>query len=226
MGDIEKLVEEQWRTVEPLVLERNSAMTDSIVVKPLTPDLAEAYAQFFDVTPHDDGSNKDELPCYCVTWRSDAAYAENPNHWFPTREERRARAIEYVKSGHLRGYLAYLDGEIVGWCNANADCQACLGFLRTVWPMGEHDPAVKIKPVFCFMIAPKAQKMGVATKLLTRICEDAVREGFDFVQAQAYAEGKAPPYDFTGPVALYERLGFVKAAEKDGFVVMRKGLRG
>jgi ribosomal protein S18 acetylase RimI-like enzyme len=75
------------------------------------------------------------------------------------------------------------------------------------------------------MIAPKAQKMGVATKLLARVCEDAAREGFDFVEAYAFEEGKAPPYDFRGPVGLYERLGFIRLAERDGFVVMRTGLR-
>jgi ribosomal protein S18 acetylase RimI-like enzyme len=92
--------------------------------------------------------------------------------------------------------------------------------------MGAHDPEVRIKPVFCFMIAPKVQKMGVATKLLSRVCEDAAREGFDFVEAYAHAEGRVPPYDFRGPVGLYARLGFDKYAERDGYVVMRKGLRG
>jgi GNAT superfamily N-acetyltransferase len=144
----------------------------NLIIKPLTPDLAEDYVHFFDVTPHDDGTDKDTLPCYCVTWRGDESYEMNGDHWFSSREERREKAIGYVKSGALQGYLAYIDNEIVGWCNANAKCQYCRDYLRGIWDIDEYDPNVKIKSVFCFMIAPKAQKMGVATKLLERVCAD------------------------------------------------------
>jgi hypothetical protein len=95
----------------------------SIEIRKLTPGLAEEYVRFFDTTPFD--TYKEEDKCYCVTWRHDDTYdmkRENP-HWFPTREERRARALEFVRAGKLQGYLAYCDGEIVGWCNATADCQ-------------------------------------------------------------------------------------------------------
>lgn len=61
----------------------------NIEIRKLTPDFAEDYARFFDVTPHDVRSDKDnaELPCYCVTWRSDDSYVGNGDHWYPTREE-------------------------------------------------------------------------------------------------------------------------------------------
>ena len=88
----------------------------NITIQRLTPDFAEKYAHFFDVTPHD--VNHDEMKCYCITWRSDETYAD-AGHWFDTREERRSRAIEYVKSGCIRGYLAYCGDEIIGWCNTN-----------------------------------------------------------------------------------------------------------
>lgn len=73
-------------------------------IRRLTPDLAEDYAHFFDVTPHNE--NGDGIKCYCVTWRSDDSYVGDGDHWFPTCEERRARAIQFVKEGSLRGYLA------------------------------------------------------------------------------------------------------------------------
>ncbi len=92
----------------------------NITICPLTPDLAEEYARFFDATPHD--VNRDEMKCYCITWRNDETYADAA-HWFDTREERRSRAIEYVKSGCIRGYLAYSSNEIIGWCNTNEHCR-------------------------------------------------------------------------------------------------------
>jgi len=199
----------------------------NIEIRKLTPDLAEAYAHFFDVTPHDDHSNKDELPCYCVTWRTDDTYASdengNYNHWFAAREERRARAIDFVKGGSLRGYLAYDGDRIVGWCNANADCQGCVEYLRGFWPIEAQNAEVKVKSIFCFVIAPDMQRKGIATLLVERVCKDAAEEGFDFVEA--YAKKERDPLDFSGPLAMYEKCGFGVSAEREGRVTVRKALK-
>jgi hypothetical protein len=87
----------------------------NVEIKKLTPAHVEEYIiHFFETTPHDD--NVPEHTCYCVCWCS-------ADHRFgtgiPSREERRAMAVEYVNSGKIQGYLAYFDGRIVGWCNAN-----------------------------------------------------------------------------------------------------------
>ena len=194
----------------------------TIKIKKLTPDLAEDYVHFFDVTPHDDHTNKAELPCYCITWRSDASYASDNYHWFPAREERRERAIQYVKDGSLQGYLAYCDGKVVGWCNTTADCQGGVNHLRDYWPIEAYCADIKVKSVFCFVIAPEIQRKGVATKLLERVCQDAFDDGYDFVEGYVNTEYVN---DHFGPAALYEKCGFTKVSEKDGKAVMRKGLK-
>ena len=71
----------------PNRIEGRSKPRENITIQRLTPDLAEKYVHFFDVTPHD--INRDEMKCYCITWRSDDSYA-GAGHWFDTREERRA----------------------------------------------------------------------------------------------------------------------------------------
>jgi len=193
-----------------------------IVIRRLTSELAEDYVHFFDVTPHDDRTEKAELPCYCVTWRSDSSYIGNGDHWYPTREERRERALGFVRSGSLQGYLAYRGEEVVGWCNANAECQGCLNYLSSFWPIDMNNEGTKVKSVFCFVIAPQMQRQGIASMLLERVCADAAAEGYDFVEA--YASETHTEYDFRGPVAMYEKCGFVRCAEKDGRVVVRKAL--
>lgn len=197
--------------------------TMNITIRKLTPDLADDYVHFFDVTPHD--ANIDEQKCYCVTWRSDASYAGDGNHWFPTREERRSHAWEFVKEGAIQGYLAYRGEEIVGWCNANGNCHACVNYLRDYWPIGEQQEKVKVKSVFCFAIAPDVQRMGVATMLLKQVCQDAAEEGYDFVEAYAYQDFGEVPNDFRGPLSMYEKCDFSQWGEKDGKVVMRKSLK-
>lgn len=193
-----------------------------IEIRRLTPDLAEDYAHFFDVTPHD--VNIDERKCYCVTWRSDASYGDGI-HWYPTREERRAHAIQFVKDGHLQGYLAYRGDEIVGWCNANADCQLGVNYLRSFWPIEEYREDIRVKSVFCFVVAPDMHRKGIATQLLERVCKDAAEDGFDFVEAYVNKEFIYTDHDFRGPLEMYKKCGFTVCAEKDGRVVVRKALK-
>jgi len=193
-----------------------------IEIRRLTPDLAEEYAHFFDVTPHD--VNIDERKCYCVTWRSDDSYSDGM-HWYPTRAERRERAIQFIRAGSLQGYLAYYDGRIVGWCNANAECKLGVDYLRSFWPIEEHRSDVRIKSVFCFMVAPEMQRKGIATQLLERVCKDAADEGYDFVEAYINEVFIEEDHDFRGPLAMYEKCGFFVCAKRDGRVVVRKALK-
>jgi len=192
----------------------------NIEIRKLTSDLAEDYAHFFDVTPHD--VNIDEHKCYCVTWRSDDSYVGD-DHWYPTREERREHAIQFVRAGKIQGYLAYYGDEIVGWSNANADCLKGVDYLRSRWPIEEYRAEIKVKSVFCFVIAPEMQRKGIATQLLECVCKDAADDGFDFVEA--YVNKKIIEHDFRGPLTMYEKCGFTQYAEREDKIVMRKSLK-
>lgn len=192
----------------------------NIEIRKLTPDLVEDYIHFFDVTPHNF-----EIKCYCVTWRSDASYADSENHWFPTCEERRSRAIQYVKDSSIQGYLAYHGDEVVGWCNTNEACKLCISYLSSYWLMDEYGADIKVKPVFCFAIAPDMQRKGVATQLLEQICKDATDDGFDYVEAYVNEKFTETDHEFRGPLTMYEKCGFEKFSKKDGRVVMRKALK-
>ena len=195
----------------------------NIEIRRLTPDLAEDYVHFFDVTPHN--TNTDGGKCYCVTWRSDDSYVGNGDHWFPSCEERREHAIQFVRSGSLQGYLAYCGDEIVGWCNANGNCQLCIDYLRSYWPIEKYRADIKIKSVFCFVIAPEMQRKGIATQLLERVCKDAINDGFDFVEAYVEKILNDTDEDFRGHLTMYEKCGFTKCAEREGRVVVRKALK-
>ncbi len=194
-----------------------------IEIRKLTPELAEDYVHFFDVTPHNVSGN--ESKCYCVTWRSDDSYTGNGDHWFSSPEERRARALQFVKDGALQGYLAYCGEEIVGWCNANGNCQLCVDYLRSFWPIEECRPDMKIKSVFCFVVAPKMQRQGIATQLLEQVCRDASDDGYDFVEAYVNQECPDADDNFRGPLAMYEKCGFSIYAARDNKIVVRKALK-
>lgn len=82
----------------------------NITIKKLTPELAEDYVHFFDVTPHD--HYVDEHKCYCVCWCNDDYEGKD----FSSAEKRRNAALQYVKNGNIQGYFAYHEGKVVGWC--------------------------------------------------------------------------------------------------------------
>ncbi|MCL2509167.1 MAG: GNAT family N-acetyltransferase [Oscillospiraceae bacterium] len=187
----------------------------NIEIRKLTPDLAEEYAHFHDVTPYH--GHKGVIHCYCVSWRSGGWSGEGGDHWFPTQEERKAKAIQFVRDGYLQGYLAYCGDEVVGWCNANADCRHGIDYLRSFWPIEKPCAEIKIKSIFCFLIAPEMRRKGVATGLVERVCQDAADDGFDFVEA--YVDKKSIY------LTMYEKCGFSKHAKRKGKVVMRKALK-
>ncbi len=194
----------------------------NIEIKKLTPELTEDYLKFFDVTPHDD-----DVPgskCYCVCWCSaDHRVATD----FSSQEKRRELARQYVKDGIIQGYLAYQGERVVGWCNANtkSQCLHCISWLSFMQSIDVDDTNLKIKSIFCFVIAPDMQRKGIATQLLCHVCEDAAADGFDVVESYPKKEFVSVPRDFMGPAKMYEKLEFTPIREVDDIAVMRKALK-
>jgi GNAT superfamily N-acetyltransferase len=195
----------------------------NIEIKKLTPAQVEEYIKFFEMTPHDD--NIPEHTCYCECWCS-------ADHRFgtgiPTREERKAMAIEYVKNGKIQGYLAYLDGSIVGWCNANTktECLNCIGWYQFMPQVNELeiDANHKVKSVYCFLVAPDMKRNGIAKQLLQYACQDAADDGYDYVEVYPEKESTDELKQFMGFVDMYKNMGFIIHAETEQKFVMRKQL--
>lgn len=194
----------------------------NIEVRKLTPEDAEAYVAFFDTTPHDD--HVPEHTCYCVNWCS----ADHRNLKQPDREERRAMALDYVKNNILQGYIALSDKKIIGWCNANtkSDCANCAGIVFALQDLQKvvSAPEEKVKVIYCFMVAEEYQRQGVARRLLQAVCEDAKKEGFDYIEAYPQKDASVTWMQFMGFDELYKKEGFEHYEELDDKYVVRKYL--
>lgn len=194
----------------------------TILIRKLVPNLAEDYVRFFDATPHD--KHVDAHKCYCVCWCNDDYEGQD----FSTAEKRRKAALQYVKGQNIQGYLAYRGDSVVGWCNANtkADCLKCASWRRFMsYVPVEESTGIKVKSIFCFVIAPEFKRKGIATQFLERVCEDATRDGFDFVEAYPYKESSYQSSDFGGYLEMYMKSGFHVVLETDHGPVVRKRLR-
>jgi GNAT superfamily N-acetyltransferase len=194
-----------------------------IQIRKLTPELVDDYLHFFDTTPHDDAI--DEHKCYCVCWANNDSNGKD----FSTAEKRRSIASQYVKDDNIKGYLAYVNGKAVGWCNANtrSECMECDGgrryFIDPVFS-DKNDDNIKIKSIFCFVIAPEMRRKGISKMLLERVCNDAVLDGFAYIEAYPNKEFVSEQYDFVGPKAIYEKYGFYTHHEWPDRLIMRKKL--
>ena len=205
-----------------------------IDIKTLTPDLMEAYLDFFDHRAFSDGSPY--FPCYCAAFSMRAAEIENMRErakaygggtggWQRAQRETAARM---VREGKIRGYPAFADSLAVGWCNANdrMNYRRVGAFdLDQVPPDRPPDceRAGQVKSVVCFEICPEYRGKGIAARLLQRVCADAGAEGFEYVEAYPM-DGAPPALAFTGPAALYEKMGFTAVSRTGDTVVMRKKL--
>ena len=196
----------------------------NIEIRKLTPELLNDYLHFFETEAHAD--NEDEDRCYCVCWCSADHRAGTD---FSSPEKRRALAVQYINDDIIKGYLAYHEGKVVGWCNANekSKCLHCISWLHFMTQVNdiESSPDEKVKSVYCFTIAPQYKRKGIATQLLKRVCEDAPNEGFSIVEAYPNKEFINVFRDFMGPADMYKRNGFTIFAEFGNIMVVRKVLK-
>jgi len=197
-----------------------------ITIRELIPELANDYVRFFDMTPHDqhsDNENVGEYSCYCVCWCSDDYEGKD----FSTPEKRRQAAFKYVKDNNIQGYLAYSGDAVVGWCNANtkSDCLNCASWRRFMGYVPLDEPGIRVKSIFCFVISPEMKRKGVATRLMERVCKDATQEGFDFVEAYPRKDSSYQSSNFGGYSEMYKKNGFYVSAEANQSLIMRKKLK-
>lgn len=193
----------------------------NLTIKPLTPELSDDYFDFFDNRAFTDDS---PYRCYCQVYQMTAEQlkeeTDNANGADYRLISKRV-AQKQIAAGVLHGYLAYADGMVIGWCNANDKSNYSPDHGAHF-----HAPAEKREmAVTCFEIAPGYRGMGVATALLNRVLADAKINGYKAVEAFPVIRSERYEWDCTGPYRMYDKAGFVKVAEHDGFVVVRKELQ-
>jgi GNAT superfamily N-acetyltransferase len=180
-------------------------------IRALTPDLAEAFFDFFDHRAFSD--NPYWKGCYCTFFHRPEKISEEEARQRPTRREQ-ARSL--IQEGVLRGYLAFDgDGKVLGWCNANR--KSC--FLR----LGAMDvESQEVLAIVCFVIDPAHRRQGIARALLERALVEAAHQGLRWAEAYPSTRARSESGHYHGPLALYESLGFQRMPGRK--VVVRKAL--
>jgi ribosomal protein S18 acetylase RimI-like enzyme len=187
-------------------------------IKELSFNLTNDYLDFFDnLAFSDDNPNG---PCYCTSPFMDKITEEKMVSEFGNdiKGTIRRYAVEMLKEGKIRGYLAFEGDIAIGWCNA-ADMESYLAFIPDI---ARQNKCGKTFSVVCFSIAPEYRGKGIATSFLNRVCSDAKSRGYSAVEGYVKLNNGLTNYDYNGPTGLYEKAGFSKVARQDKQIIMRK----
>lgn len=177
-------------------------------IKPLSPSLADDFLKFFDGPAFAD--NPDWSHCYCCFF-----HIQSPGWEERTGAQNREFARDAIASGLMNGYLAYIDGEPVGWVNAGD---------RASFKRFEDEPLLKGKSVcsvVCFTIAHSLRRKGVAAALLNAVI-DGAKGKYDFIEAYPLKGEQTAAMHYHGPLSMYEKAGFEVVGESEEYWVVRR----
>jgi GNAT superfamily N-acetyltransferase len=185
----------------------------SVIVHLVTDDRVQDWLRLFD---HDGfAGNPDWASCYCLEPHVPATPELPERPWRDTRATMTGR----LRCGSTFGYLAYVDGNAVGWVNASF--RSDYGLYRNIDASGP-EPRFVIG-VSCFVIAPPFRRHGVASSLLDRVIEDARARGASWIEG--YPHNAPEPSDaghFRGALSMYEARGFQPIEVRERDTVMRR----
>jgi len=182
-----------------------------VSVRAATPELLADFLRFFDGEAFAD--NPKWGFCYCQFSYTDHTKVEWKER---TRQENRQAACAGVSSNTMRGYLAYREGEPVGWCNAAP---------RTMLRAFDDEPVVDadlVGQVTCFIVAKAHRRTGVAKALLAAACAGFRSQNLQFIEATAYPAAKTDAQSHYGPLSMFLAVGFVEQSTDDeGYITLR-----
>jgi GNAT superfamily N-acetyltransferase len=163
-------------------------------IKALEKGLIDDWFDFFDNRGFADHAEWNT--CYCTAFYY-PRLAEYPGEG----KKKRDYARWLIETGRMRGYMAYEDGQVVGWVNANDKKQ--FPRLAEICADGE-----KVLSVVCFLIEREHRGKGIAQALLDRIIEDAKDSAYMAIEAYPKKRATSEFGTWNGPYEMYIKSGF------------------
>jgi len=194
--------------------------TVEIEVRELKPEFLQDYLKFFDNAFSDFPQWAD---CYC------GFYDTPGNDWDATSgPEHRAARSKLISASKAQGLLAYIDGNPVGWCNAQP--RANLVNMRS-YRVALTYPGEPVGSIMCFVVSPDYRGRGVCTALLRAACDKFRRDGLQTAEGypttnsqKRFGEIPWAESNYKGPLNVYLKNGFTIHKQLELFAIVRKQL--
>lgn len=181
-----------------------------MIIRAMKHENVPDWFDFFDNRAFTD--HTDWKGCYCT-----AFFFPRLKEYQSKSKVRKQYARWLIQNGSMKGYLAYENGKVVGWCNVNR--KAVFPRLDDIAEEGES-----VLSITCFLVEKEYRRKGLAQKILDRIVKDAKAEGIRIIEAYPRKKAITEYGNFRGPYSLYEKNGFIAEAIK-GVEVVRKYLQ-
>jgi GNAT superfamily N-acetyltransferase len=187
-----------------------------MTIRRLTPQLLDDYLAFFDGPAFAD--NPDWAPCYCYyPYAVEGGATDEAGDAFLARsaEANRQAITEAITCGRAEGYMAYVDGRVVGWVSAAPRER------YPQWALLPGDSArTGVTP--CFTIDPRWRRRGIARRLLTAAIDGLRADGMLRLEAGPYADPQDDAHRYRGTVELYGSAGYVRVADLPGGITLMR----
>ncbi|AHF08430.1 GNAT family N-acetyltransferase [Desulfitobacterium metallireducens] len=185
-----------------------------LTIYPISKELTDDFLYFFDKVAFTD--NKEWAGCYCRFYHLNDDELKRQ-----TGKSNRLSAIKSIQQDKMKGYLAYLDGEPVGWCNVNdKNNYSRLLLNKELWDGAEE----KICSIVCFVISPEYRRKGVASQILNVICNDYSNKGYKYIEAYPKKGELTSAQHYNGPLSMYIKAGFSLYKTFSHYDIVRKAL--
>jgi len=187
---------------------------ENIEVKILSEELINDYLNYFENKAFYN-NNEWGSGCYCIHY-----HILNDND---ININRKNTAIELIKNKTLCGYLAYKNGNVIGWCNAGEKSSfKRLNDRQELLDLNNINQ--KIISIVCYLIFPEMRGKGVPKILLENICLDAKNKGYSYIEVYPSKKGGNCFEIYHGTKKMYEKYGFSVYKELENEFIMRKKL--
>ena len=185
----------------------------ALTIKKLSKELLDDYLHFFDDIAFCD--NPSWSKCYCsFFYYEDDEVLDNI-----TKEETRACVVRRINSGKHNGFMAFIDGEPVGWINAGRK----ENYDRVMANKDiDYTKGKKVGAIVCFVVDRHHRGKGIATALLRQACIDFQNNGYDLVEAYPRKSPENEAENYHGPLNMYLNNGFEVTKELDHIQVVGK----
>ena len=184
-----------------------------VKIRKLSKELMDDYLHFFDDIAFCDNPAWSE--CYC----SHFYYGDGDDFDNVTGKETRACVVDRMNRGKHNGFIAYLDGNPVGWVNADIK----ENYIRIIGneEIG-YDQKKKVGSIVCFVVDHKHRGKGLATALLVEACTYFEDHGYDCVEAYPLKSPENNAENYHGPLKMYLSNGFVITKALDNMSVLTR----
>ncbi len=184
-------------------------------IKKLMPEMWQDYLYYFEniaFTDHEEFSM-----CYCL----ESHLSAQEDDMLDTKEKRRKKVKELIQNGIMNGYLIYSDENIVAWSNVDRKANyAPIIYNKEYISDVDNEQTIVI---YCLEIAPNYRGKGISHYIIEQICKNAKEEGYKYVESYPFVDVDFP-YQYRGPLRLYEKHGFSMIQKGDDIYIMRKQL--